>query len=280
MIRWEGVTVRFGNRAVLEEVSLEVSPGQRVALLGPNGAGKTTLLRCLLDLVPYEGKVTVGGYDVRRQGAVARRLVGYVPQLPAFPLHLTAAEVVALVQELRGEVPNPWPLLERAGLQGHGGKPVVCLSGGMLRRLGIAVALVGDPPVLALDEPTSYLDRGGEEWLASWLEAATGKTVVVASHHLRRLEQLVDRVVVLEGGKVVADVPAGELWRLYWVEVVVQGAQPEHLPAGVEVIASRNGTVRLRVPNAALPELLPLLRGLPFRVHEPEVEDFMRGVRA
>ncbi|MDR7567309.1 MAG: ABC transporter ATP-binding protein [Armatimonadota bacterium] len=279
MIRCEGVTVRFGNRAVLEGVTLEVPAGQRVALLGPNGAGKTTLLRCLLDLVPYKGTVTVGGYDVRRQGSSARRLVGYVPQLPAFSPHLTAAEAVALVQELRGEMPDPWPLLERVGLREHGYKPAVRLSGGMLRRLGLAVALVGDPPVLVLDEPASYLDREGETWLVSWLQAAAGKTVVVASHQLRRLERLVDRVVVLEGGKVVADVPAGELWRRHWVEVVVQGPRPEPLPAGVEVLASRNGAVHLRVPDAALPDLLRVLRGRPFRVHEPEGEDLLREVR-
>ncbi|MDR7415461.1 MAG: ABC transporter ATP-binding protein [Armatimonadota bacterium] len=279
MIRWQGVTVRFGDRLVLRGVTLEVSAGQRVAVVGPNGAGKTTLLRCMLDLVPYEGTVTVGGFEARREGTRARALVGYVPQLPAFPPHLTAAEVVALVQELRGETPDPWSLLEQVGLREHGRKPAGQLSGGMLRRLGLAVALVGDPPVLVLDEPTSYLDREGEAWLAGWLREATGKTVVVASHQLRRLERLVDRVVALEAGEVVADVTAETLQRLHWVEVVVQGPHPVPLPAGVEVLASRNGAVHLRVPDALLLELLKALEGRPFRVHEPEVEDLLRGVR-
>lgn len=279
MIRWEGVTVRFGNRPVLRGVTLEVPAGQRVAVVGPNGAGKTTLLRCVLDLVPYGGTVTVGGFEARREGARARALVGYVPQIPAFPPHLTAAEVVALVQELRGQAPDPWPLLERVGLREHGRKPAGHLSGGMLRRLGLAVALVGDPPVLVLDEPTSHLDREGESWLAGWLRETAGKTVVVTSHQLRRLERLVDRVVVLEAGEVVADLRAEDLQHLHWVEVVVPGPQPASLPAGVEVLVSPNGAVHLRVPDGLLLELLKALEGRPFRVREPEVEEVLRELR-
>jgi len=279
VIRWEGVTVRFGNRPVLRGVTLEVPAGQRVAVVGPNGAGKTTLLRCVLDLVPYGGTVTVGGFEARREGARARALVGYVPQIPAFPPHLTAAEVVALVQELRGQAPDPWPLLERVGLREHGRKPAGHLSGGMLRRLGLAVALVGDPPVLVLDEPTSHLDREGESWLAGWLRETAGKTVVVTSHQLRRLERLVDRVVVLEAGEVVADLRAEDLQHLHWVEVVVPGPQPASLPAGVEVLVSPNGAVHLRVPDGLLLELLKALEGRPFRVREPEVEEVLRELR-
>ncbi|MCL6500328.1 MAG: ABC transporter ATP-binding protein, partial [Firmicutes bacterium] len=257
MIAWRGVTVRYRGRVVLDQVSLEVPSGQRVALVGPNGAGKTTLLRTLVGLVPYEGTVEVDGLDARLEPVEARRRIGYVPQLMSFPQQLTAAEVVALAQELRGGAPDPAPLLREAGLTEHARKPVRELSGGMLRRLGVAVAQVGDPPVLVLDEPTSYLDRGGEAWLIQWLQAAAGKkTVVVASHQLRGLDRLVDRVVVLDQGRVVRDLAADRLRALHWLEVVVPLPAPVELPEEVRVLARRNGAVHLQVPDHRLREVL------------------------
>jgi len=278
VIAWHEVTVRYGDRVVLERVCLHVPAGQRVALVGPNGAGKTTLLRTLVGLVPYRGTVEVGGLDARGQPVAARRQVGYVPQLLAFPQHLTAAEVVALAQELRGLRPDPGPLLQEAGLLPQARRPVRELSGGMLRRLGVAVARVGDPPVLVLDEPTSYLDRDGEGWLVDWLRGAQGRTVVVASHHLRGLDRLVDRVVLLDRGRVAADVPAEELRRMHWLEVVVPPPAPPDLPEGVRVLAKRNGALHLQVPDHRLREVLEVLAGRPVRVHEPPPEDLVREV--
>lgn len=278
MITWRGVTVRYRGRVVLDRVSLEVPSGQRVAVVGPNGAGKTTLLRTLVGLVPYEGTVEVDGLDARRQPVEARRRIGYVPQLLSFPQHLTAAEVVALVQELRGAVPDPAPLLGEAGLTEHARKPVRELSGGMLRRLGVAVARVGDPPLLVLDEPTSYLDRDGEGWLVRWLREAAHRTVIVASHQLRGLDRLVDRVVVLDRGHVVRDLALDQLRALHWLEVVVPLPPPAELPEGVRVLARHNGAVHLQVPDHRLGEVLHALEGRPVRVHEPPVEDLLREV--
>ncbi|MFN3285723.1 MAG: ABC transporter ATP-binding protein [bacterium] len=278
MIVWRGVTVRYRGRVVLDQVSLEVPSGQRVALVGPNGAGKTTLLRTLVGLVPYEGGVEVDGLDARLQPVEARGRIGYVPQLLSFPQHLTAAEVLALAQELRGTLPDPAPLLREAGLTEHARKPVRELSGGMLRRLGVAVAQVGDPPVLVLDEPTSYLDREGEAWLVRWLRAAAGKTVVVASHQLRGLDRLVDRVVVLDGGRLVRDLMVDQLRALHWLEVVVPPPEPRALPEDVRVLARRNGAVHLQVPDHRLREVLGALEGRPVEVHEPPVEDLLREV--
>lgn len=279
MIAWRSVTVRYRGRVVLDQVSLEVPSGQRVALVGPNGAGKTTLLRTLVGLVPYEGTVEVDGLDARLEPVEVRRRIGYVPQLMSFPQQLTAAEVVALAQELRGGAPDPAPLLREAGLTEHARKPVRELSGGMLRRLGVAVAQVGDPPVLVLDEPTSYLDRGGEAWLIQWLQAAAGKkTVVVASHQLRGLDRLVDRVVVLDQGRVVRDLGAERLRALHWLEVVVPLPAPGELPEEVRVLARRNGAVHLQVPDHRLREVLHALEGRPVEVHEPPVEDLLREV--
>jgi ABC-type multidrug transport system ATPase subunit len=278
VIAWRDVTVRYKGQTVLQGVSLEVPGGQKLALVGPNGAGKTTLLRTLVGLVPYSGTVLVDGVDARGRPVEARRRVGYVPQLVAFPPHLTAAEVVALAQELRGLPPDPAPVLHGAGLGLHARKRVGELSGGMLRRLGVAVAQLGDPPVLVLDEPTSYLDREGEAWLVDWLRSAAGRTVVVASHQLRGLERLVDRVVLLDAGRVVADVAAEDLRRLHWVEVVAVPSDLPDLPEEVRVLACSNGALHLRVPDHRLREVLEILGQRAVRVHEPEPEELIREV--
>lgn len=278
MIAWRDVTVRYGGQTVLQGVSLEVPASQKLALVGPNGAGKTTLLRTLVGLVPYSGTVLVDGVDARGRPVEARRRVGYVPQLVALPPHLTAAEVVALAQELRGLPPDPAPVLQGAGLGLHGRKRVGELSGGMLRRLGVAVAQLGDPPVLVLDEPTSYLDREGEAWLVEWLRSAAGRTVVVASHQLRGLDRLVDRVVLLDAGRVVADVAAEHLRRLHWVEVVAVPSDLPYLPEEVRVLARGNGALHLRVPDHRLREVLEVLDQREVRVHEPEPEELIREV--
>lgn len=161
MIEVRDLRVAYGTVEVLRGMSPAVGRGERVALTGPNGVGKTTLLRCLLGQVPFRGVLRVGGYDVAPQGVAVRRQVGYVPQLPAFPRALTVEEVVRVFQGLRGVAVQPEPLLERVGLLSVAGRPVGTLSGGMLRRLALAVALVGDPPVLLLDEPASHLDAEG-----------------------------------------------------------------------------------------------------------------------
>lgn len=278
LIAWENVTVRFRGRPAVEAVSLHVPAGQRVALVGPNGAGKSTLLRTLVGLVPYAGRVTVAGLDPRTQPVAVRRRIGYVPQILSFPPHLTAAEVVTLCQELRGVSPDPDPVLEEAGLRLQRGKPVRELSGGMSRRLGVALARLGDPPVLVLDEPASYLDQEGQRWLVDWLRSTRNKTVLLASHGLRGLDGIVDRVVLLESGRVAADVATHQLLAAHWLEVVVPPPVPEGLPQGVRVLASRNGAVHLRVPDSRLLEVLGALRGRPVRVHEPPLEEVLQEV--
>jgi ABC-type multidrug transport system ATPase subunit len=278
MIHVSGVSVRYGERFALRDVALTVQAGQRVALVGANGAGKTTLFRCLLGLAPYAGAVRIDGFDVRGQGVQARSRIGYVPQAPAFPAGLTAAEVVALFQQLRGVAPDPLAVLDGVGLGGQADKIVRTLSGGMVRRLALGVAGIGDPPVLLLDEPTSYLDRDGEAMLLDWIAGAgeLGRTLVVASHHLRGLEPLVDRMILLEDGRVAADALTAELWARHWVEIVAPPPLPPSLPAGVRLMSARNGALHLRVPDALIWEAVRALSGRPFRIHEPAAEDLLR----
>lgn len=278
MIELHDVSVRYGERFAVRDIRLTVPAGQRVALVGANGAGKTTLFRCLLGLVPYTGSVRIDGFDAHRDGVRARGRIGYMPQMPAFPARLGAAEVVALFQELRGVRPDPLPVLERAGLKPQADKMIGALSGGMVRRLALGVAAIGDPPVLLLDEPTSYLDRDGEAMLLDWIAGAgeLGRTLIVASHHLRGLEGLVDRMILLEDGRLTSEALTAELWSRHWVEIIAPLPVPASLPSGVRLLSRRNGALHLRVPDALISEVVRALSGRPFRIHEPTPEDVLR----
>lgn len=280
MIALQHVTVRFGNRTVLSDLSLRIAAGERVALLGSNGAGKTTLIRALIAQVPFEGSVSVGGFDVLRSGVDARKLIGYVPQTSAFPAGLTAAEVVAFFQELRAQIADPLSILDLVGLRAEASKTVRTLSGGMVRRLALAVALIGDPQVLLLDEPASHLDRAGEGFLSQWLVQASeaGRTVLLATHHLDGLESSVDRFVVLDEGRVTTDVPAWAVTRARWIEVLTE---PPIIafPSGVTVLPTSNGALRLRVEMGVLAQTLRALAGRPVQLCQPKLTDVLKEVR-
>ncbi|MDQ7820082.1 MAG: ABC transporter ATP-binding protein [Armatimonadota bacterium] len=280
MIEVCDLRVRFGPREVLRGVDLVVPAGQRVAVVGPNGAGKTTLLRALLGLVPAEGTARIGGRDVRSDGPAARALVGYVPQIPAFPATLTIAEVVQMCAELRGVDVDPRAVLETADLAAHASRPVRALSGGMVRRLALACSRIADPPVWLLDEPAAHLDRDGEARLHGWLDEAArrGATVLVATHHLDGLDARVDRVVALEGGRVAADLTVDELARLRWVEVVLPAPVPA-VGSEVVVLADTGGQVRLRVRETDLPRVMAAVDGRPFRLRSPGLRELLVEAR-
>lgn len=280
MIHLQRVTVRFADRTILSDLALSIAAGERVALLGPNGAGKTTLIRALIGQVPFEGSITVGDFDVRRRGMDARQLVGYVPQMPAFPAGLTSAEVVAFFQELRGLPADPLPILDRVGLRAAASTTVRALSGGMMRRLALGVALIGDPQVLLLDEPASHLDREGEGLLLQWLHELkqTGRTVLLAAHHLDGLEDLVDRLILLEEGRVIADVALREVAQARWIEIITEPPAIS-LPSGVTVLPSLNGALHLRVEMEALAQTLRALAGRRIRLREPRLADILKEVQ-
>jgi len=214
IVEARGVGRSFGARAALTDVSFTVSPGEAVALWGANGAGKTTLLRALLGVMPFRGEVRVAGLDVSRQGRQARRLIGFVPQEIAFP-EMTAGEALTLFARLHGAPPQRiGELAERLGLQDELDKRVQELSGGRKQRLALAVALVADPPLLLLDEPSSSLDAAARRELADHLLAlkAEGKTLIFSSHRADEVMRLADRVLHLEDGRLVCDVEPLPLW--------------------------------------------------------------------
>lgn len=206
-VQAQAVTKRFGRVTAVDHVGLSIQPGETVVLWGPNGAGKTTLLRCMLGVVPFEGAITVDGHDVRRAGKAARQRMGYVPQEIRLPGHQTVSETVSFVARLRRVSPAVAVSgLGRWGLEGAVEQRVQALSGGMKQRLALALALISDPPVLLLDEPTSNLDLAARRELMEQLERlnAQGKTLLVCSHHAAEVWRIADRVIVLEQGHVVA----------------------------------------------------------------------------
>ena len=207
MIRIQSVTKKFGRAAAVNGVSLDIPAGDSVALWGGNGAGKTTLIRCVLGLIRFQGSASVGGFDVLKHPKHARRLIGYVPQELAFYDDLGVAEAIIFFSRLKGlGSPDTGAVLDRVGLRGHERKRVRELSGGMKQRLALAVALLGDPPVLILDEVTASLDACGRDEFVALLRrlSGSGRTMLFASHRIEEVTTLARRVVMLDKGAVTA----------------------------------------------------------------------------
>jgi nitrous oxidase accessory protein len=217
LIQVNKLTKRFKGLSVVDQLSFDIEAGQAVALWGPNGAGKTTTLRCLIGLLPFDGQITVNETDVRKLGKNVRKQVGFVPQELAFHDDLTVEETVQFYARLKG-VSAPMeeqiePILDRVDLSGHEKKLVRELSGGLKQRLALAIALLANPIILVLDEPTSNLDvHARDDFLDLLLELKTsGMTFIFSSHRLEEIAALADRVLLLENGKVLADCPPDEL---------------------------------------------------------------------
>ena len=211
MIEFRGVTKRYGRRTALDGVSFTIQPGEVTLLLGANGAGKSTLLRCLLGITGFDGTIRVGGLDPRTNGRAVRALVGYMPQTGGLHADLTVLQTIELYAGIRRvSVARGRALVEQAGLGAHVEARVGELSGGMRQRLGFALALLADPQVLILDEPSASLDTASRQWLAGQLAAvaAEGRTVLVSTHAGQDLTAG-HRRVVLEDGRVVECGAAG-----------------------------------------------------------------------
>ena len=208
MIEIQGVSKRYGKRAALSGVSLQIPPGEVTLLLGTNGAGKSTLLRGLLGITGFDGAIRVAGLDPLFNGRAVRALVGYMPQNGGLHQDLTVAETMRLYADIRrAPRDRAAALLREADLLDHETTKVGDLSGGMRQRLGFALALLTDPPILILDEPTSSLDAASRNWLAGRLRAvaAEGRTVLVSTHAGQELLAAGDRRIELEDGRVVSD---------------------------------------------------------------------------
>jgi ABC-2 type transport system ATP-binding protein len=207
-----GLTKDFGAARALDGVSFRVFPGEIFALVGPNGAGKTTAMRILLTLLrPTAGVARVAGADVIERPALVRALAGWVPQERTADPLLTARENLAFMAGLHHLRPKAArarvaELLEFAGLAGHAGRLAADLSGGMRRKLELAMGLVHLPAVLFLDEPTLGLDIGARRSLWAYVREirAAGTSVLLTTHYLDEADALCDRVAIIDRGVIKA----------------------------------------------------------------------------
>lgn len=200
------VTRRYGDTIAVDDVTLEIEPQQIVGMLGPNGAGKTTILALLQGLRrPTSGIVTLFGGDPR--DARNRQFLGCTPQETALPEALRVGEVIDFVGRHFERRVAPAELADRFGLTDLLKRQTGALSGGQKRRLNVALAFVGSPKLVLLDEPTTGLDVDGRRtlWDAIRVQHESGVTVVVTSHYIEEIEALAERVVVIGRGRLLAD---------------------------------------------------------------------------
>jgi ABC-2 type transport system ATP-binding protein/nitrous oxidase accessory protein len=295
VIRAVGLTKRFGRHTVLDGLDLEVTQGERVALLGLNGAGKTTFIRCLLGLLPFEGSLTVADRDVRGSGRDARSRLGYVPQrAPHFDG--TLHEVIDFFTRLRGTDPAAVEARLAAlglALAEHGDKPVRTLSGGMLQKALLALALGAEVPLLLLDEPTANLDaRARREFLRSLTQVNDGTTILLASHRFADVEAVADRLLVLHGGRIAFDGRMQELRErvedavTLWIEVPQelreQARRRIETAIDLSTVSANGAALGVQVRHAARVDVLLELKqgGIPvedFWTEAPSLHDLLEG---
>jgi ABC-2 type transport system ATP-binding protein len=216
-IRVQNVEKSYKDLHVLKGVDLEVARGSIFALLGSNGAGKTTVVKILSTLLKADGgTASVNGYDVATQAADVRESISLTGQFAAVDEVLTGRENLILVARLR-HLANPGKiaddLLARFSLTEAGGRKAATYSGGMRRRLDISMSLIGNPPIIFLDEPTTGLDPQAriEVWDAVKELARNGTTVLLTTQYLDEAEQLADRIAILHQGRIIVDGTLAEL---------------------------------------------------------------------
>jgi ABC-2 type transport system ATP-binding protein len=289
-----GLRKSFGDHVVLAGLDLNVPRGTVFSLLGANGAGKTTTVKILSTLLSADaGDVRVAGHDVAREPDAVRAAIGVTGQFSAVDKLLTGEENLRLMADLhhlaRAEGRRRAArLLEQFDLTEAARKPAATYSGGMLRRLDLAMTLVGSPQVIFLDEPTSGLDPRSRRnmWQTIRDLVASGVTIFLTTQYLEEADELADRIAVLDHGRVVAEGTAEELKRrISGGHVRLRFADPRHLDAAMRVLgqASQDSdALALRVPSdGSLRSLKTLIDRLDDRaievdelsVHTPDLDD-------
>jgi ABC-2 type transport system ATP-binding protein len=212
----QGLVKRYGERAVVDAISFAIGRGEIVALLGPNGAGKTTTVEILEGYRAADGgTVRVLGADPARGGVAHRARVGLMLQGGGVDPRISAREALRLYASLHAQSRDPEPLLDLVGLRAVADTRYRRLSGGERQRLGFALALVGDPELLILDEPTAGMDpaaRRDTRGLIGTLRSE-GRTILLTTHDLADVERLADRVLILHRGRIVAEGPPADVGR-------------------------------------------------------------------
>src|SRR5205809_2134358 len=261
MIETRGLRKAFGDHVVLDGIDLNVAPGTIFALLGPNGAGKTTTVHILSTLIsPDSGEVRVAGHDLVREPDAIRAAIGVTGQFSAVDNMLTGEENLLLMAELhhlsrREGRRRAAELLERFDLVDAGRSLPATYSGGMRRRLDLAMTLVGDPRIIFLDEPTAGLDPRSRHTMWQIIRdlVATGVTILLTTQYLEEADELADQIAVLDHGKVVAEGTPDELKRrIPGGHVRLQFADQEGLNSAARALdasARDDDALTLQVPS-------------------------------
>ena len=207
----QNITKLYGSQRAVDNISFEVKAGEIVGFLGPNGAGKSTTMKIATTYIPpTSGTVTVAGYDVLSQPQEVKRCIGYLPEHNPLYLDMYVREYLTFVAKLYRVGPNLKAkvdeMIERCGLTLEANKNIEALSKGYRQRVGIAQALIHEPKVLILDEPTTGLDPNQILEIRKLIrEVATNKTVIFSTHIMQEVQALCDRVILINKGKIVAD---------------------------------------------------------------------------
>lgn len=244
-----GVSKTYGDKVVVDKLSFSVAPGECFGLLGPNGAGKSTIARMILGMTsPDAGKITVLGVPVPARARLARRGIGVVPQFDNLDPEFTVRENLLVygryfgmnTRKIKAVMPS---LLEFARLESKIDARVSELSGGMKRRLTLARALINDPQLLVMDEPTTGLDPHARHliWERLRFLLARGKTIILTTHFMEEAERLCDRLCVLERGRNIAEGrPHALIDELIGCEVIeIYGGNPHELDSLIRPYADR-----------------------------------------
>jgi ABC-2 type transport system ATP-binding protein len=293
-IRATGLRKSFGDQLVLDGIDLEVAEGTVFALLGPNGAGKTTTVHILSTLIRADGgEVRVGGHDVARDPDAVRAAIGVTGQMTAVDNLLTGEENLLLMADLRhlGRAEGrrrAAELLEQFDLTGAAKKPAQTYSGGMRRRLDLAMGLVGDPRIIFLDEPTTGLDPRSRRAMWQMIRdlVAGGVTILLTTQYLEEADELADRIALLDQGRLVAEGTADELKRrIPGGHIRLEFASADGLEAAARTLgeATRDDeALTLQIPSdgsvESLRALLDRLDGQSIEVgglsiHTPDLDD-------
>ena len=290
------VTKQYGDFKALDNLSLQVERGGVWALLGPNGAGKTTFLKCLLGLKEFSGEIKIDGYNIKNDPKKAKNQIGYVPQHPSLYNEMTVQESLRYFGDMRDVKRSRLrELLEFVGLELWARQPVGALSGGMQQRLMLAIALLSDPPILLLDEPTANLDvnRQVEFRNLIGLLVKEGKTVILTTHLLGDVDHIAEKIMLLNKGQLVVKSSVSDLFKQLdltsqmFVEITDTAKEQDAISAlekaGANDIQVKGSWFEMRIDPSKKISVIDNLREKDctindFKIEEPNLEDAFKKI--
>tara|TARA_B100001179_G_scaffold37142_1_gene23796 strand:- start:683 stop:1606 length:924 start_codon:yes stop_codon:yes gene_type:complete len=290
------ITKQYGDFKALDDLSLQVERGGVWALLGPNGAGKTTFLKCLLGLKEFSGEIKIDGYNIQKDPKKAKNQIGYVPQHPSLYNEMSVQESLRYFGDMRDVKRSRLrELLEFVGLELWARQPVGALSGGMQQRLMLAIALLSDPPVLLLDEPTANLDVNRQVEFRNLISLLVkeGKTVVLTTHLLGDVDHIAEKIMLLNKGQLVVKSSVSDLFKQLdltsqmFVEITDTAKEQDAISAlekaGANDIQVKGSWYEMRIDPSKKISVINNLREKDctindFKIEEPNLEDAFKKI--